>query len=343
MKDVKNIYYNFDKVLSYNALLSFIIGERGVGKSFGAKDYCLSHYKNKKKKFVWLRRFGSDLDSAIGNNDNLEFFKDISQLDKYKKCKFNISENKKIKFLYKDDFLIGYGMSLKSAESLKGTDFSDVDTIIFDEFLVGDGGSHYIKNEPMYLLSLIETIGRLRPIRVICLGNATSTYNPYFDFFKIHLPYNSDFKSFKNGRIVVNYIKNEEYRKVKRESDFGELIKGTTYEAYAIDNQFINDNDSFIMKKTNKAKFFFNIILNGSNYGVWIDKSQMFISSKYNLNNNVIMTFNYNDHNSKTVLLKSKNVFMKNVINHFSTGNLYFENQAIKHKMIELFKKSNLI
>lgn len=340
---MNNIFYNFDKVLSYNALLSIIIGERGVGKTFGAKEYCISHYKKKKKRFAWIRRYGSDLDTAIGTNDNLEFFKDISSLDKYKNNKFSITENKKIKFLYNNNNLIGYGMSLKSAESLKGTDFSDVDTIIFDEFLVGDGGSHYIKNEPMYLLSLIETIGRLRPIKVILLGNATSVFNPYFDFFKIHLPYNSNFQTFKNGRIVVNYIKNEEYRKIKRESDFGELIKNTPYELYAIDNQFINDNNSFIMKKSKKAKLFFNIVLNGINYGVWNDKNIMFISTKFNLNNNIIMSFNYNDHNDKTILLKSKNVFMKNVINHFSNGNLYFENQTIKHKMIELFKKSNLI
>lgn len=337
------MYYNIDKLLSRNALLSFVIGERGVGKSFSCKDYCINHYKNKKKRFVWLRRFGSDLDSAIGNNDNLEFFKDIKQLDKYQNKEFKISENKKIKFLYMNDILIGYGMSLKSAESLKGSDFSDVDTIIFDEFLVGDGGSHYLKNEPMYLLSLIETIGRLRPIRVICLGNATSVYNPYFEFFNIHLPYNSEFQTFKNGRIVVNYIKNEEYRKVKRESDFGELVKGTPYEAYAIDNQFVNDNNSFIGKKSPKAKLFFNICLNGKYFGIWADKNNMFVSSKCNTNNNVIMSFDYNEHSGKTILIKSRNVFMKNLVNHFSRGNLYFENQSIKHQIIELFKKGNLI
>ena len=33
----KNIWYSYDKVLSYNAMLNFIIGERGVGKSYGIK------------------------------------------------------------------------------------------------------------------------------------------------------------------------------------------------------------------------------------------------------------------------------------------------------------------
>ena len=65
------------------------------------------------------------------------------------------------------------------------------------------------KGEPMYLLSIIESIARLRKIRVILLGNATSIVNPYFDFFNIHLPYNSEFQLFKNKTILVEYIKNE--------------------------------------------------------------------------------------------------------------------------------------
>ena len=28
----KNIFYNYDRVISYNAFLNFLIGERGVGK-----------------------------------------------------------------------------------------------------------------------------------------------------------------------------------------------------------------------------------------------------------------------------------------------------------------------
>ena len=43
----KNIFYNYQKVLSYNALLTFIIGERGVGKSYGAKKFVAKRFINK--------------------------------------------------------------------------------------------------------------------------------------------------------------------------------------------------------------------------------------------------------------------------------------------------------
>ena len=33
------MWYNYNKILSYNAMFNFIIGERGVGKTYGIKDY----------------------------------------------------------------------------------------------------------------------------------------------------------------------------------------------------------------------------------------------------------------------------------------------------------------
>lgn len=335
------IYYNYDKLLSYTkAILFMVIGERGVGKTYGAKKYCINHYIKKKKKFVWIRRYNTDLDEAIGSSTDIKFFKSIKNEIK---GNYEITNNDNTKLLIRNNQIIGYGMSLKMAESLKGTEYDDVDTIIFDEFLVGEGGSRYIKNEPMFLLSIIETIARMRPIKVILLGNATSTINPYFEFFKVHLPYNSDFQTFKDGTIVVNYIKNEKYRKMKKESTFGTLVKGTDYEKYAIDNQFVNDNNLFIQKLPKNAKIFFNITINNQFFGVWLKDNNMYISKSYNLNKNIILSFDLESHSDKTIMIKSNSVFFKNVVYHFNNGCLYFENLYIKTLVMDILKKSRKI
>ena len=39
------MYYSYDKAISFGALLNFIIGERGVGKSYGAKKWVVKHFK----------------------------------------------------------------------------------------------------------------------------------------------------------------------------------------------------------------------------------------------------------------------------------------------------------
>ena len=57
------------------------------------------------------------------------FFKDIQV--EFPKHEFTTEndERGKIKYCIMDNRIIGYGMSLKSAESLKGTQYNDVDTI----------------------------------------------------------------------------------------------------------------------------------------------------------------------------------------------------------------------
>ena len=335
-----NFYFNYEKALSYNCLLTIIIGERGVGKTYGAKDYVINHYKKKGKKFAWIRRYGSDLDSAIGTKKKCEFFNDIKEKHP---GEYAITENKKVKNLIMNKKVIGYGMSLKSAESLKGTAYNDVDTIILDEFLVGDGGSRYIPDEPMYLLSIIESIARLRKIRVILLGNATSVYNPYFEFFDVHLPYKTSYQTFKNNTILVVYIKNEAYREAKKESEFGKLVQGTKYEKYAIDNEFINDNNNYIDKKPNNARLFCNIIIGSTIYGVWLGDYKLYVSKKFNANYKVNISFADINKNSKLLQAKAKNVFIMAMANHFINGTLYFENQTIKHTITNLLAKARLI
>ena len=338
----ESIYLDINRVLSYNAFLTMLIADRGIGKTFGSKKYCINHFIKKKRKFAWLRRYSADLGETFGDSkEPNKFFKDIQIKFPKHEFKTENDEKGKIKYCIMDDQIIGYGMSLRSAESLKGTQYNDVDTIVLDEFLVGDGGSRYLKDEPMYLLSIIESIARMRKIRVILLGNSTSIVNPYFDFFNVHLPYNSEFQTFKNGTILVAYIKNERYRQAKKETEFGKLIAGTKYEEYAVESKFINDTNAFIKKKTKKARLFCNIILNNTIYGVWMDQLDMYISKKYNENYNVTITFDYKVHNEKTLLLKSKNVFMQNIVRHFQNASLYFENQTIKHAILDLLKRTH--
>ena len=72
-----NIYLDFNKPLSYNALLSFIITERGLGKSYGAKKFVAKHFIKKGKQFVYLRRYKTELKEALMKNNNPIFFDQV--------------------------------------------------------------------------------------------------------------------------------------------------------------------------------------------------------------------------------------------------------------------------
>ena len=225
------MYYNFDKLFSYNFLLAFVISERGVGKTFGSKVAMLNKWLKNGEEFVYVRRYKTELDSALNN-----FWSDLQENGYFEDYCLEVKKNKMITKFLCDGKVCGYAIPLSTSNILKSTAFPKVKTIVFDEYMLDSSGTYrYLKNEVTMMLDFIETIGRLRDIQVIFLGNNTSFYGcPYTAYFDLELPYGSEFKTFKNGTILVNYVKNEVYREAKRNSRFGKLIDGTASEIMVV-------------------------------------------------------------------------------------------------------------
>ena len=333
----KSIFYSPERIVSFNALLNLIIGERGVGKTYGFKTFAIKRFLNKGKQFAYIRRYDTDLEASIGSSNDNKFFEQVK--NEFPNSEFKVTKSKKVRKLFIDNKICGYALPLSSADSLKSSSYENVDFIIYDEFMLKEGSSqHYLKNEPELILDIIETIGRLKNIRVYCLGNAISSTCPLMAYFDLTLPYNTDIKLFKNGTIAVEYIKNEKYREVKKASRFGQLIDGTKYGKYAIDNEFITDSKAFIKKKDSNAKFYFILYVNGKTYGVWRDfKNQlMYISNDYDPNCPIKLALNEMDHNESTILAKVRsNFWFKQIINHYRLARLCFENQNVKNLIMQ--------
>ena len=163
-----------------------------------------------------------------------------------------------------------------------------------------------------------------------------------FRSFNLSLPYESEFKTFKDGLIVVNYARNSEYREVKKRSKFGRLIEGTHYATYAIDNKALIDNENFIAKKDGECKNFSVIKLHGKKYGVWRSKmdGRFYISNDYDPNNPCVFSFNNMDHDENTILTNARNSsWFRAVIENYKIGNLWFENQNIKNEFLVILSK----
>ena len=337
----KSIYYTPERIISYNALLNLIIGERGVGKTYGFKTYAIKRFLNKGKQFAYIRRYDTDLEESVGKTEDNKFFEQVKK--EFPNSTFKISKSKKVRRLYIDNKICGYALPLSSADSLKSSTYENVDIIIYDEFMLKEGSTqHYLRNEPEILLDLIETIGRLRDIRVYCLANAISSTCPLMTYFDVSLPYNTDIKTFKDGTIAVEYIKNLKYREVKKASRFGTLIEGTKYGKYAIDNEFLTDSKSFIKKKDKNAKFYFILYANNKTYGIWRDFNNqvIYISNDIDPNCPIKFAIHEEDHTESTVYAKVRtNLWFKQIINHSRMARLCFESQAIKNMFMQELNK----
>ena len=325
------MYYDYSKILTYNAFLNFLIGERGVGKTYGASKFVTKQFINKGEEFVYIKRFKSDLQKSVP-----EFFQELIKNNEFPDHELSAKSSK----FYIDNQKCGYALSLTTAQSLKSTNFPKVKNIIFDEFIVEEGGQYYLKNEVEIFLGLIETIARMRDVRIFMLGNAVTVTNPYFIYFDIQLPYNTDIKTYKDGLILVQYMYNPEYREAKANTKLGKLVKDTEYSKYAIENSFRLDNKNFIEKKTGTSKCSFGIKYKDHIFGVWFDYSVGKIFVSLDVNTKQIYACTLNDHTPNTMLLSAIRDYTawKTFIKNYKLGNVYYENIKVKNLIQEVIK-----
>lgn len=335
----ENIYYSFDRLFSYNFLIAFVIGERGVGKSFNAKVAVMKKFLKTGEQFIYLRRYKTELDTALAT-----FWSDLQSNGYFEDYDLEVKKSKMLTKFLCNGKVCGYAVPLSTSNILKSTAFPEVKTIIFDEFLLDNGGTYkYLKEEVTLLLDVIETVGRLREIKTILLGNALNVHaSPYFAYWDLELPLgDSEFRTFKDGAIIVNYIKNLAYRDAKKKSRFGKLIEGTAYGRYAIDNEVLRENNNFIQKRPSKSRFEGMIIVNGVSVGIWNGQDgYLYLSEKYDPNTTHKFAFDYNDHTEHTIFTTIReNFYMCMCIRAYKLGYLKFESQKVKSATLSLFNR----
>lgn len=342
------MYYDILKLIKYNphALLYFILTERGLGKTFSTKKYAIDNFLQKGEQFIYVRRYESELDLVM----NSKFFKPLQDKGLFKEYEFLAKKIKGVYHLYlkktdEEDWQeIGYAVAMTASGKLKSSDFPDVTTIIYDEFLIdtGSGMQRYLRKEPEILLDLIETVQRTRDnLRVFMLANAISITNPFFDYFSLNLPYEGEYRNFKDGLIVVNYAKNTAFREFKKNTRFGKITENTNYGLYAIDNKFLRDTDVFIKKKPWDARCQFVFTIDGHVIGCWLSKrGDLYFSDTIEPNCTNKVTLKLADHNEVSVLnsLRACKPFIL-CVEHFRQAKLFFENQKVKGWTLPLIAK----
>lgn len=336
---MKNIFYNFDKLFSYNFIFAFCLGERGCGKSFNSKVAVLNKFLKTGEQFIYIRRYKTELDTALAT-----FWNDLQANGYFEDYKLEVKKSKMLTEFKCNGKVCGYAVPLSTANILKSTSFPKVSTIVFDEFLLDNAGTYrYLKNEVTLVLDVFETVFRLREGKMIFLGNSLAPYSsPYFAYWSLELPTDGkEFRTFENGAIVVNYIRNMKYREAKKKTRFGKLIANSDYGRYAIDNVSLRENNSFIEKRPSNSNFYGMLIINGMNIGIWSGRNgYLYLSEKYDPNTVQKFALDYNDHTEQTIYTNVReNMYMNICVRAYKQGWLKFENQRIKSVMVKILNK----
>ena len=193
----KEGYIDFDRLLAADRNdFIFMVGARGIGKTFGILKYMIDNGL----KFIYMRRTQTQVDMI--RSDELNPFNALTSVLGEDYIFVPRTVNKNITAVYRGIYdeekqiyvpagpVVSYILALSTVANIRGFDASDVDYLIYDEF-IGEKHEKPIRSEGTAFLNAIETIARNRELqgrpalRVVCLSNSTNLANPLFVELKL--------------------------------------------------------------------------------------------------------------------------------------------------------------
>lgn len=327
-------YYSCEKILSYNRIFNFIMGNRSAGKSFSIKNHVIKQWLYKKKQFIYVRRRDTDITSTAPT-----YFDDIAM--KYPDHVFAYKGG----IFYIDGEIAGYAIAVSLFLKYKSVAFPDVDTIVYDEFITEDrkylGGKDNPYLEPELCLNFYQSVARGygRPVReevkFIFISNTVSLVNPYFTYFNIDKYLKSDTNFIKTDAWVLEIASINEIKEEIARTQLGKLIKDTRYGNYALDNKFYLDNDEFIEEAPAGCWYVCTVNYAGDSFGLWEDKQNnvYYFNEKVEKYCKVIYSLDPDSHNCTSRLISRSGDVYKRLRNAFELGYIRFNCQRAKLAM----------
>lgn len=341
-----NFWWNPGKILSYNCLFNFVVGNRGGGKTFGCKEWFIRKAIKTGEQFVYMRRTDKDITRV-----KKKFFNDLIAENKFPQYLFRI-DGDEIQYIKELDGepdpdeewqVIGYFVHLSGGMTEKSIPYPLVKYIFFDEFIIPYAGLNtYLPDEVTTFLERYETIARMRDVVCLFLSNALTTINPYFLYFDIHLAPGKMIGRVKPD-IAMELVANKDFIEAKKATRFGKLISGTEYGQYAIENKFVWEVTDDIMKIPEDAFYWMTLQWKDKQYGLFMShEKQMVIVSKSvdKYQRGLINVTLKNGKLNKMMLTNNQKYYYLNQMHKlFLQGMIGYESKKIKGELAEMFRK----
>ena len=331
-----SVYWSAKLAKSRNAVFNFIVGNRGGGKTFGFLEYAVDNYlkarrRGEKRQFIYMRRYRPELAP-------LAITKGGSLFDRVAKIAFPSHDFKaEGGVLWCDHEVCGYAVTLAQAPGLKSVNYGDVYDIGFDEFIIDKGSTHYIRGqqEPEIFLDFYQTVDRDEDRTTAWfMANAITEMNPYFNYFGLRMPKPGKFLLFGNdNQLMVESVADPELIEKKKHTRFGQLIYGTAYGDYSIENKMLRDSEVFVKKKGVHSLFKCTLRYLGTSIGVWFDpvNGEYYLSDSVDKNCSIVYNVTDEDHQPNQLLLHGnrKSPYIENLKTAYGMGRLFFENKKL--------------
>jgi len=336
-------WYNWDKISSFNAMFNFLVGQRGVGKTYGWKKKVIRAAIRKGEQFMYVRRYKDELKISKDS-----FFDDLVVKGEFPDWDFrtygafaqmapaSTRDDKKRPWK-----TIGHFIALSTAASIKSVAYPLVTNIGYDEFIIEKGNVQYIPNEVRAFLNLYSTVDRNQDkTKVFFMANSVMITNPYFLYWDIKPDESREFTVLKDGYMVIHFVEAKEFTDQVYETKFGKFIEGSEFGDFAVGNQFADNHDNLLDVKGASARYTYSIETRNGVFSVWID----WVAGKYYVQEKrpkqeIMFTLLPEQMSEGKVLLSYSDKMMQSLRTAFRNGNTFFDTAKSRNAFIQIFNR----
>lgn len=350
-------YYDGTKLLSMKDLngntpeIYMVTTNRTGGKTTWFNRWAVKRFLTKGEKFCLVMRFNYELDD-IAN----KFFRDINTLffpgyvmeSKSKShgiyhnlyiAPFDATVNDVEQLEWEE---CGYAISLNSADQIKKIShlLSDTSVMIFDEFQ--SESNHYCADEVQKLISIHTSIARgqgkqVKYVPVIMISNPVSLINPYYVALGITDRLRTDTKFLKGNGFVLEQGYNETAAQAQISSGFNQAFADQKYVAYAAQNVYLNDNNTFIEKPSGFSTYVCTLRYENTDYGVrtYPESGIVYCDTNADRTDKRKLAVSTSDHGINYVMLRSNDSLVNLLRFYFDKGCFRFKNLKCKEAILK--------
>lgn len=344
-------FFNALKIISYNAIFTFIITNRNYGKTWSFKKRAFVRGLKRKRKTVWIRLFRNEKKEACASmysSSDLQKYCGIIPYDPDNKTgnfkqignTFYCRKNEKEKWRW---FLKIYSLSDRGA--VRSADDVKCDTIVFDEFTTTpDKLKQYHGNMVSDFIDIFISAKRTHIVRCFFLGNKENVLNPFLTYFNVpQLPSNFEgIRTYRNGSIAIQQINNLPPEQTEYDKKLKSLLVGTTYGDYLYSSQYKNELSIKTKKAPSDANTYIQLCIDGYELSIKVYKSYFYVTNKIDKNGKVYTIEQMHKYKNEYLLVKRQKQLLYALIDAVASHRIYYNNIQTFNAIQSFYKWLNI-
>ena len=236
-----SMFYNWREIDGYNAPITIVIGQRGLGKTFGKVFQSFEQFVERGFRFVYVVETLDDV-KTLSQNKGERFFAGVKE---YLETQTSNRMKKLYNALFESEIdegetdlvsdakekvlggtikigkeTAGYLIALNSFGNLKRNNFIGIKNIIIDEFIPEQIDIRHLQ-APRKVASVIQTIARRKDVKVYMLGNSIRLDDILLVRLKIDNMKPGEIRKIKDKHgllLVAHYVDPKKYAKFTQEA-----------------------------------------------------------------------------------------------------------------------------